>query len=604
MTAPLFSAATQSGLFAAAILIIGAIGLHWLPTKKQWIAAGILLVIVTPVALSGFWFSPEQWGISDWDYYFSLHHTYREIILKYHQFPFWNPVTCGGTAGLSDPEFPIFTPTFLLELIFGIERGVRLAIFLATIVGGVGMLAISKKLKLPVLAALLTATAYMFSSVNLLEIVEGHVNIFAAMWIPWIFWAWLSSYRARSAEASVKADRYGMICGLFLAITFYQAGIYLLMYTGLAFLLLPFLTGNWRHAWKINIQAGLWALGFAALKLIPVLLWLRQFQDIAYAGSTYTLPYLHKILLGRYLHGSEVLPNQGSGWHEYGAYIGLIILGLALIGAFNRSRRLIRGLVIATIAALLLASAGPILKPLFDAAPFLPRSNISRFVLFAILPTSLLAGFGLARIQLIKRLGLPLMYLLIALAAVDLMTLANALSLQSFTVPPVLPAIAPATPPLEFTARTYDFEAPNREKYTRSYAAVLAGYGALNYCPPLGPASMIRTIHDEGSSGILQFSEPKGVQIKQFIWSPNTVHVTGTATNKTDLTINTNYADGWKINKQAAHSIAGRPGASLTAGSFDLTFIYYAPGFMLGLLITFITIALAFLYPKVRKLRA
>lgn len=593
MTAPIFSTATQSGLLAAAILTIGAIGLHWLPTKKQWIAAAVLLIIVTPVALSGIWFSWERWGISDWDYYFSLHHTYREIILKYHQFPFWNPVTCGGTAGLADPEFPVFTLTFLIELIFGVERGLRLAIFLATAIGGLGMLALSKRLKLPALAGLVAAIAYMFGSVNLLEIVEGHVNIFAAMWIPWIFWSWLAAYRKEIRP---------VWCGIFLAITFYQGGIYLLMYTALSFLFLPFLTANWRHSWKISIQAGLWSLGFAALKLIPVLLWLRQFPDTAYASSTFTLPYLHKILLSRHLHGSEVLPNQDSGWHEYGAYIGLVMVALAILGATRLRQRVIRGLLITTIAALLLSSTGPILKPLFDTAPFLPRSNISRFILLAIIPMSLLAGFGLVRLRKIKRLGLPIAYLLIAFAAVDLMTLANALSLQAFTVPAVVPAIAPVTPPLEFTARTYDFEAPNREKYTRSYAAVLAGYGALNYCSPLGPEPMVRTIHDEGSHGLLQFSEPQAARVEQFTWSPNTIHVTGTATAKTDLTINTNFANGWKINNQAAHPIAGRPGTSLAPGPFDLIFTYHAPGFVPGLLLTFGTLALTFLYPKVRKL--
>lgn len=603
MTTPLFSAATQSGLFAAAILVIGAIGLHWLEprggalrghTKKQWIAAAVLLVIVTPVALSGIWFSLDQWGISDWDYYFSLHHTYREIILKYHQFPFWNPVTCGGTAGLADPEFSVFTPTFLLELIFGVERGLRLAIFLATAVGGLGILTLNKKLKLPVLAGLVAATAYMFGSVNLLEIVEGHVNVFSAMWIPWVFYTWFRAYRREIRP---------LWCGLFLAITFYQAGIYLLMYTGLAFLLLPFLTSHWRQAWKINIQVGAWALGLAAMKLIPVFLWLRQFQDTAYASSTWTLPYLHKILLGRYLHGSEVLPNQGGGWHEYGAYIGPIVFTLALLGATQLRQRIVRGLLITTIAALLLSSAGPLLKPLFDMAPFLPRSNISRFVLFAILPLSLLAGFGVAYLQKIKRVGTPLAYLLVALVAIDLMTMANALSLQPFTVPPHT-ALAPANPPLEFTALTYDYETPNREKYTRSYAAVLAGYGALNYCSSIGPEPMVRTIHDEGNHGILQFNTTETNNVQLITWSPNKMHIQGTATQKTDITLNTNFAQGWKINKQAATSISGRPGISLPPGQFDLTFTYHAPGFILGLLVTLITTGLAFFYPKVRKLRA
>ncbi len=141
------------------------------------------------------------------------------------------------------------------------------------------------------------------------------------------------------------------------------------MYTTTALLALPFLTPQPRRAFLITIQAGLWAVGFAAIKLIPVILWVSEFKDTVYASSTYTLPYLHHILLGRYLHGSVIIPNQGGGWHEYGAYIGVIVLGLAIAGVWSKRRILKRGLLIAAGLAILASSTGPYLKPIFDTLP-------------------------------------------------------------------------------------------------------------------------------------------------------------------------------------------------------------------------------------------
>jgi len=125
---------TRLGVVAAAVFLLGVLGLQFVPRRRVWLAAALLLAVVTPLSLLGYWNSTDLLGIADWDYYFSLHHYYRTIILDQGVFPFWNPYTCGGTAGLGDPEFPVFTPTFLLELLFGIPTGVRLAIVLSVAV--------------------------------------------------------------------------------------------------------------------------------------------------------------------------------------------------------------------------------------------------------------------------------------------------------------------------------------------------------------------------------------------------------------------------------------------------------------------------------------
>jgi len=573
----------KQGMKTGAIFLLGLSLINFLPKDRQrWIAAVLLVVIITPVALSGYWFSPDKLGVADWDYYFSLHHYYRESILKHHAFPFWNPYTCGGTAGLADPEFPGFTPTFLLELIFGIPAGARLAIFFATATGALGMMALGKRIGLSPQAALLAAVAGYFGTVNLLEITEGHVNVFASMWIPWIFWSWLGVYRGRTRP---------IVCGLFLAAAFYQAGIYLLMYTALAFIVMPLLAGSPKRAILATIKSGLWALGFAALKLIPVLLWLKQFPDESYASSAFTLPWLTEILFGRHLHGEYVIYKQDSGWHEYGAYIGYLVLGTAVVSlSMIRRHRIIRGLVVAAVLAALVSSGGPLLKPVFDQLPFFPRSNISRLILFSVLPTALLAGFGIDRLRRIPK-GHWLTLFIVGLAAVDLFSLSSQLSAQAFVLPDVYPIVEPVPEPIAFTNLHYDTRGTG-DRTTRSYAAAKRGWGTINYCSVLGPTPMVRTIHDEGDNGAVSIRDPEG-QIQELNWSPNKVSFTALVPKRTEVMINTNYVKGWYVNGEAASNIDARVGTIVEAGTHQITFQYRTPGFVAGLLITIFTFGAA-----------
>lgn len=571
------------------MILIGSFAIQFASSRMQWLGAVALLTITIPIILSGFWFSAERWGISDWDTYFSRHENLRNTMLHYHQFPFWNPYTCGGTAGLGDPEFPGFTITFLLELLFGINPGLRLSIYLVTVVGAVGVLMLAKSIRLSVVPALLAALTYALSSVNLLEIVEGHVNIFAAMWIPWIFWSWLKAYRHQARP---------LLCGIFLALTFYQGGIYLLMYTTLAFAVLPFLVRQPGTALAVTIKAALWGMGLAGLKLIPVLYWLQTFPDETYAGSASTVRYLHYILLGRYLHGAgDLIPNQNSAWHEYGAYIGPVLSLFAAVGVFFMpASRLKRGLMIAVILTVLVSSAGPLLKPLFDQASFLPRSNISRLILFAVLPLGLLAAFGLEYFShsLSLRYRRLLVTVIVVLVTLDLGSLAYQLSQQAFVIPPQVPAPKPAPAPIAFTTQTFKFRSHDTE-HNRSYAATLAGYGTLDYCSVLGPHPNVRTIHDEGSGPISSFHDHEG-KVDRVEWSPNKIEVWGEAYKDANLILNTNFAPGWRANGQPAKEVENLVASHTSAGPFHTVFTYHTPGWWPGLSLTGLTAMLAIVF--------
>jgi hypothetical protein len=569
-----FAFETYQGAFVGLIFGIGALLIAVLP-KYKWLASAILLVIITPLALAPFWLSYDKLGISDWDYYFSMHTNLQQTISQFHQFPLWNPWTCGGTSALGDPEFPVLSPLFLLELAFGSPIGLKLSIYVATAFGALGMLALAKKMKFTALGGLTAGLGLAFSTVNLLEIVEGHQNILAFMYIPWIFLTWYIAYQAN------KKRQY-----IFTIIT----GLYLLMYMTAAFIVLPFLVKNWKKAIFVTITAGILAMGLASVKLIPVIYWVHEFQDKAYASSAYTLSSMDKILLGRYVHGVEnVIPNQGSGWHEYGAYIGPVMLFLALLGFItNRRNRFAQAFLITGTIALFGSSFGPYLKPFFDHVPFIPRSNIARIILFTIIPLCFLSGFGITWMEKKSRLLKIFAVILVTLAAVDLISLAYSLSSQAFVIPQDAEQIPHADYPIAYNP--HDFKTRyDGVDYTRAYEATLAGYGTLSYCSVLGPDPAVSIISDEGHDYV-SFPNTKQTSFAINSWTPNTVSITATSPIASSVIINANYAEGWYVNGQPAKNIANKVGTYIQPGTTQLTFKYAPKGMWVGIVISILAI--------------
>ncbi|MBI4022011.1 MAG: hypothetical protein HY372_01515, partial [Candidatus Andersenbacteria bacterium] len=186
-------AGARRGVMAGLAVMLAAYVLGALK-RWQWAAAAAAVAVVSPLVLAGFLRPAGVLGVSDWDYYFTVHTRYRDSLLKYHTFPFWNAYTCGGTAGLADPEFPVISPLYPLELLFGVSGGLRLAVVVSVAVGGLGMLTLARRLNLSPTAGLLAALIVSFSSTTLLKLTEGHIDMLAAMWMPWIFWSWHHAY--------------------------------------------------------------------------------------------------------------------------------------------------------------------------------------------------------------------------------------------------------------------------------------------------------------------------------------------------------------------------------------------------------------------------
>lgn len=551
--------------------------------RTNWWPSIVMCLFIATFLSWPFWFSTGNWGIDDWDYRFSLHESYRQSILQYHQFPFWNPYVCGGSAALADPEFSLLSVTFIPELLFGVVTGIRVSIWLCLALTSLGTLFLSRRLQLSPLAGCLAAIVVTASSGLILKLVEGHETIvFAFMWVPWILGAWVTAYRVQQITWSGT-----LLTGIFLALTFYQGGIYILSYLAVAFFGLIILVRRPVEALKTTLMAAVWAAGLSAFKLLPVVWWLKEFPDRDFVGSTSTWSYLSAIFLGRYLHGATVLPHQVSGWHEYGAYIGPIVALLSLIGLVSGWRtRLTRILAIAGLTAIILSAAGPALEPIFQKIPFIPRSNVSRLAFIAVVPLSLLAGQGLEQLSRTRWHLVP--PLLVGLVAVDLLSLAYPIAEQAFVAPLVVPQIAPAPQPLGFTSEDYTFPIEQRES-PRAYQARVAGYSTFSFCSVIGP---VPAVTPNDLQPYASLSVPNG-EVKVTSWTPNVVTLSYTTPQISQLVIKTNFASGWVANGQPAIPVDGQVGTTVPAGTGSVVFSYHPMWYQLGLVITTLIVLLA-----------
>ncbi|MDP3685608.1 MAG: hypothetical protein Q8R32_02140 [bacterium] len=560
---------------AAGILLLLALSESIACTDRaRWRWAILITGIGLPLGMIGVLAQPHAWGISDWDLYFTTHEMYRETILRHRQFPLWNPAVCGGTAALADPEFPVLGPGFLLELLLGVPLGLRTSLLAHLAVGGVGMVLLSRRLGLSPAGATVAAFGAFASSSVPLQFVEGHVQWFAVAWIPWVLMTWLRCYRDR---------RSALLPGIFLAVMLFEGGIYPLFYVVGGLLLIPLVCKHRWYALRCSLRSGLWAAFLSAAKLLPMLAWVRQYRDAAYATSTFTLGDLHHVFLGRYRHGAEVLAGQGGGWHEYGSYLGPVLLALVLVGMLGARRgRVPRALVAFGLFALLLSSLGPWLTPLFDAVNVIPRSNVSRLVLLVTISASLLAGIGLDRLTRLAPMPQLLRIALISAMALDLFTLSVPISTQAFRVPPLTLQSAAASPLLH-TTETHSVRVDGTD-YTRAYANRRAGFGSLSLCTPIAATSAVVDWREpQTSTGITVADADARATLG--VWTPNRLEVRVTTPRTTTVTLQTNAAPGWHINGGTLPETSGLLKAPVPAGEHVLVFDYQPPGFLAGIMV-------------------
>ena len=318
--------------------------------KSRLIAAAVFAILAIlfcfPI-LKG----STNWGILDWDQHTFYHAVPRETILRYHQFPLWNPYYCGGNVMLANMQARFLSPTFTLLLFFGTLPGLKIEIIFHIMIGMWGMYLLCRHLGLGKYASYFPAIVFMCNGRFVLHLTEGQTWFMPIAYLPFVVLFYLKS---------IKQIKYGLLSGAFLGLMILEGGVYPAPHTALFLgLMTLFLTISGQYRMKPDdksltgrltpIRAFgfvlLFAVLFSAIKLLPTLEFYQQYPRHIECHDHLTSKMVYNIFLSRnqdfWLH----YPEQHYGWWEYGTYIGVVPLILSILGLFplNFRGRLLRG---------------------------------------------------------------------------------------------------------------------------------------------------------------------------------------------------------------------------------------------------------------------
>jgi hypothetical protein len=273
----------------------------------------------------------DPFNLADWmddHQFYAWEDSDRTTLLRFGQLPSWNPYWCGGTVGIRAPEDPFLSPDFLLRLIFGVAHGRRLTVLVLVVLGFEGMYRLCRKLDASMVGAVFAALVYGTCDRFVGFIHDGWIHFLGYELIPWVILALI---------AGTTSWRWRIVGGFFFSWIVLAPGTYptpftliALAYVTIALSLRALLSPSvpketnedvrerkwwrspWAAIWISGAAMGVVALGLTFGKLVPTLMWVRQFARV------FTPTEVHE--------ASQVFSGQ---WAHYGVVLVIALIGVA-----------------------------------------------------------------------------------------------------------------------------------------------------------------------------------------------------------------------------------------------------------------------------------
>jgi hypothetical protein len=570
---------------------------------------------------------PTSFGSHDWDQVETHRYLVEKTLLRFHQFPFWNPYACGGHTAWggfeSDPI--VVSPWLPAYLLAPFPLALRIEIAGSTVLGAVGAWLLASRFTRSRVLRAFVAVLFVLNSRWIMQITVGHVWHTAYAWMPWVLYFYDRAAGAAPLLAPPRR-RDGVLAAVCLAMLVYTGGIYPLPHTAVALLaysvLLAVTTRSFLPLGRM-VGCGLLGLALSAPRLFPIVEVLRRFPRLIDSTETMDLgPFVEMLTSRQQEPGSMPAHVSQWGWHEWGMYIGWgALVAVALGAAFSRGTRE-RPLMLVGVALLTLAFGrfddyAP--WPLLHLLPVFSSQHVpSRWMLPALLLLACAAASTGERV--LARSGrargvLEIGTLLVAAWLVrDLCEVVRPSLTLAFGRPP--PRI---TDPMgEF--RTLQHVPPELaydpgEWAPSTLSAVMANIGSIdcntfpgynNYTRGQNgrsPGMGAHAVGDAEYRGEAYIAERHG-SATIVAWSPNAMDVQVDGALPGDhLVLNQNWDPGWSASGTKSVAWTDCVATVVTSGS-QLTHFRYRPRTLgLGILIFLLAIAVCVATPMARRWR-
>jgi len=563
----------------------------------------------------------DTYGAQDWDQMEAHRYLAVKTIEQYHQFPFWNPYSCGGHTwwGGIESGINLVSPWLPAYLLAPLPVALRIEVAGVALLGALGAWIFLGRLTRSPGLRLLVACAFAVNGRWALQAESGHTwHLYYAL-MPWALWLFDRAIAARPGHA--KRDVVGL--GIVLAAMVYLGAIYplpqVIVVIALYGLVAAISLRSLRPA-LLGLGGGLLSFAFAAPRLLPILDMLRRYPRLVDSPETIDLAGIIGIFTARQ---GEPHPAVGPwGWHEFGFYIGwlpfLVMLSAPLLARRWKERAaLLAGGVCFALALGRFSPMAP-WALLHDYVPVFQSQHVpSRWFYPAVL--LLLASAAAAFERLLRRVARGRVLLEIALLAIggyvgfDIASQSRTELANTFlhAGPSVQPSVGPyhqektAPPALRYPVPDWAPPAlpamvanvgvidcvtfPGLNTYYRDRKGQIPGLGA-------------KGVGDPDYRGEAYFASGSAeAEVER--WTPNVVSVRYTGAAEGDLLVlNQNWDPGWS----AEHGVVNwrdTAASPVSAGSGVVVFRYRPRFFVLGCVILFATTFALVLPPRARRRR-
>jgi len=521
----------------------------------------------------------EPYVCNDWDQFRDWDWSAVYTLTHFHQFPFWSPYQCGGVLLLANPQSRILTPFFPLHLLFG-TLGLNLETPAHLAIAWAGGYVLARSLGLSGLGAVACATAFPAGSWFDLHVSVGHLNFLSYAYLPWVVGLVQLANRQRRAG-------WCALAGAIWALTYLEGGIYTASHIAL---LLAFLAFAWaiarRSPWPVLsvVIAGLFALGFGAVKIVPSVEMIMTYRRGTGAGDHLTIVQVLTALFSRTQNIDR--GRLGSyNFFECGAYISPVFALLAIGGFVGSWRR---------AWPWALAAFGFAVLALGNFGRFSPWTVLHHFPLFSwermngrlligfTLCVSAGCGYGIDFLSSRRWSGGPALALIALLAG----------TLDAWMVgAPNLVQIRGLETPLTAPVATFrQYRDPNDGEMLRIN---LANMGAARCYDPLPMPRNVRALNDPDYKGE-QYLLGAG-QLRLVQWTPNRLSYDVTVSQPTIMVVNQNYDRSWCVTEGNGEvfSHGGLLAVRIPAGEQRITLGYRDRAFAIGAAVTIATLLIA-----------